>query len=187
MVSGRHGRPSCRRKGGALRSDDVVEPVFAAQLIRLRQRERWTNQVHVAIAVQLRVSSKVVKLRRFLKEGFHLSRGLEGYKDLSWIFANVRPDVWHLSWGKQRITRLQPHPILADLEDVLALHHIEPLFLSMVKMAWWTPFTHADLLEKEQTTTGVLRGDFIRDNIGAGDCPWCVQPIQAVLNSNAVA
>ena len=38
--------------------------------------------------------------RRFLKEGFHLSGGLEGYKDLSWIFANVRPDVWHLSWGK---------------------------------------------------------------------------------------
>src|SRR6185436_20274567 len=63
----------------------------AAQLIRLRQRERWPNQVHVALAVQLRVSSKVVKLRRFLKEGFHLSGGLEANKDLSWIFANVRP------------------------------------------------------------------------------------------------
>src|SRR6185503_14900389 len=75
----------------------------------LRQRERRPNQVHVAVAVQLRVSSKVVKLRRFLKEGFHFSGGLEGYKDLSRILANVRPDVWHLSWGKQRITRLQPH------------------------------------------------------------------------------
>ena len=67
----------------------------------------------------------------------------------------------------------------------LALHHIEPLFLSMVKMAWWPPFTHADLLEKEQTTMGVLRGDFIRDNIGAGDRPRCVQSIHTVLNSNA--
>jgi len=42
----------------------------------LRQRERRPNQVHVAVAVQRRVSSKVVKLRCFLKEGFHFSGGL---------------------------------------------------------------------------------------------------------------
>ena len=84
-----------------------------------------------------------MKLRRFVNEAFHFSGGLEGYRDLSRILANVRPDVWDLSWGKQRITRLQPHPILADLEDVLPLHHIEPLFLSMVKMAWWPPFSLA--------------------------------------------
>ena len=55
-------------------------------------------------------------------------------------------------------------------------------FHSVVKMAWWTAFTHADLLEEEQAAIGVLRDNFIRHHIGAGDGPRCVQPIHTVLN-----
>src|SRR6185436_527140 len=109
----------------------------------LPHRERWANNFHLAGAVQFLIGREVGNLCGLLKEGFHFASRLEANEYFPRRFADVRPDVRHLPWREQRIARSQAHPLLSDFEDVFALHHIEPFFLSMMQMTRRTSFTQA--------------------------------------------
>src|SRR4051812_18897989 len=150
----------------------------------LHQRKRRAHNFHLAGAVQLLICRKVGDLCRLLKEALHFASRLEANKDLSWRRAHVGPDVWHLSRCKKGIAGSQSHPLLSDLEDVFALHHIEPFLLSMMEMAWWTAFPQAHLLEDKQSAVGILTGDFVGNLVRAGDRALLAEAIHAVFHPN---
>src|SRR5215217_1116628 len=96
------------------------------------------------------------QLRKFFEERLYLARRLQSDYQSSRPLPDVCPHMRHLSWRENAISRPQLLvALLADLDHVLALDDVEPLFLLVVQVPRWAAFVDVDELTDGEAAVGV--------------------------------
>src|ERR687886_2877188 len=95
------------------------------------------------------------QLRKFVEERLYLARRLLSGDQPSPPLPDVSPHMRHLSRRENGISRPQLVALLANLDHVLALEGVEPLFLLVVQVPSRSALVDVDDLTHVEAAVGV--------------------------------
>jgi hypothetical protein len=97
-----------------------------------------------------------IGLGHFPKKRFHFAGGRKSDQDPAVFVADVRPDMGHLAWRKQRIARSQSIPLFSHLDYELTFNSVEPFILVIMQVSRRAALLSESVLDNEETAAVLL-------------------------------
>jgi hypothetical protein len=125
--------------------------------------------VRTEYALEFLALRGAAQLRKIFEERLYLARGLQGGDQPSRPLPHVGPHVLYLARSEDTVSRTSLVALLADLDDVLALHYVEPLVLLVVQVPDRPAFVHRGDLGNGESAVGVQGRNL---DVDERSCEW---------------